>query len=244
MRRLFTFLAMVLLVSSLGLSTVTRTGTPTLLQSSTDPDSGACTVPADCTLVVAYFGYYGTVNRVISACDINSVAFTHVITQSDNTGYGYTSIWYLINPATGAQTFSWDWDGAVTTGANIYLVYYKGVNTASPIRGSGFAANAANPSESSSFNTAVGDLIQLVVYSGDGADAQADPADKGQTEILDSGVYNASEIAIGEKAGTSGTTTTWSSGEYDSHCAISITVAAASSYIPTIIITEESYKDK
>jgi hypothetical protein len=154
---------------------------------------------------------------------INGVNFTKVIDWTADYDHRYTHIYRLSNPSTGSQAFSWEW-GGVWNG-NIYcLVYYKGVDTISPIRDSD---SDYDIDSSVILTTAAGDLVVGIVGDTSGTDPTAAPGGSGQTEIIDSAEFNGLEASVGEELATGASVTFNCTGSsYETLCACALIPAA------------------
>ena len=185
-----------------------RTGSITLIQSSDqNPAAQNITVPADATLCLVAAGYFNsTTGMDFTTLTLNGVAFTSVGAQNNTTEVGYANMWVLANPATGIQSLDWAWSNAPSLGANIFVVFYKDADTSAPIRGFDVQAGVGwdDTITTDAFATSVDDTVLCIGYGGGPVDAAAGA---GQTEIADSGQFNFSYAALGEKAGVAGTTT-------------------------------------
>lgn len=112
-----------------------------VVTSSADSGSASITVPADCDCaVIIACGWTGgaRVLMPMTTASINSVNSTSAQSSNDN-AFEKIDLRYLVNPATGAQTFAWDFGdtGAITEGAIFIIAYFKNVDDAAPIVNSG-----------------------------------------------------------------------------------------------------------
>lgn len=207
-----------------------RTGSITQIQNSSTSDSQSVTVPSDavlCIVAAAAFTYGGV---DFSSLTLDGEGFTQVNAyQNVGAESGDTVIWRLTNPSTGSQTLAWTWDAALTEGANIFVVFYKDVDTTSPITGSATGTASNGSSTSGSFSSSTNDLCLCVGYSYDTTDCDGGYG-ANQSEIADSTVFNSCQGALGEKAGVSGTTTMQVGGAYTSIVACSIAGTSGTEY--------------
>src|SRR5882762_7830275 len=120
---------------------------PGLGSANTGTVSTTITVPSDAELVVVGWSGFSNTSSFFSSGSMTftkggaDTAMTSVAggdTAGSNWGAGY---FYLVLPDTGAnKTLKWDWLGtAVADSANnvCSVTFWKGLNTASPTRGTG-----------------------------------------------------------------------------------------------------------
>jgi hypothetical protein len=158
-------------------STVEQTGSlfrTTGSASNTGTFFGTFTVPGDCTLVLAGViananldgtGVFETVSMMKGG-----VMTPMVKLESADKVHGWmTALFYMVNPDVGAGlTADWDWIGTdpIVTDSQLTLTFWKGVDTADPIRDS--AATSAQieevPVETPMLTNREGDLV--VAYFG------------------------------------------------------------------------------
>lgn len=143
---------------------------PGLGSGNTGTVSSTITVPADAELVVVGWSGFSNTSGFFSSggmtftkggvdTAMNSVAGGD--TAGSNWGAGY---FYLVLPDTGSnKTLKWDWLGAgVADSANnvCSVTFWKGIDTASPVRGSSAGQSGTTPPYTSGTITAAsGDLI-------------------------------------------------------------------------------------
>lgn len=122
---------------------VTRTGAVANWGDASNASSHAVTVPADAEIcVLAVIGFQADLQFLSlpdAAPTINGVAMTQQQTNVDPSDGNQTVIYTLVNPPTGAQTLAWNWKGAgtFTDGGQYNVAFYKGVDTANPVRSKG-----------------------------------------------------------------------------------------------------------
>lgn len=158
-----------------GAAAIERTGTPDQWGSTENDDTHSVTVPADATLAVLIMaGQEDSTNYLsedVATLTINSVSMTLAYGE-DSTTWGMAAIWYLANPSTGSQTLEWDFEGtsadASDYGIQFYLVYYKGVNTSSPIDGTGGEQASDGDATTGSLTADSGDALIAVGMGLDG----------------------------------------------------------------------------
>lgn len=115
---------------------IERTGTAVTIGSYNNSDSQSITVPADCTLAVISVADANAAGTV----SINSVNATFDVSASDN----WLRVYHLPSPSTGSQTFAWS-GFPLMSGLAVIIAFYKGVDTASPVRDSDSAVGSSSP---------------------------------------------------------------------------------------------------
>ena len=115
-----------------------RTGTASEVDAGAAQSSSvSVTVPSDCTLIIAQWDYYdGGSGGPMTSIDLDSVNFTLPVNEGDSGNNVGLGLGWLLNPATGSQTFAWDWGsgGAKSEGGLITLTYIKDHHATDPIR--------------------------------------------------------------------------------------------------------------
>lgn len=157
---------------------ITRTGSVSEIESTANSGSQSITVPSDATLiVVTVTGYTSgeTATRLTSGTLTlagNSLT-AQVVAAAGTTDYDLAGVFYRVNPATGSQTLAWDWNGTATwtDGGHIIYAFYKGVDTASPIKDSDTATQAGASSTATAttptLTASSGDMIFSGLYAWD-----------------------------------------------------------------------------
>lgn len=150
---------------------ITRTGSVTQFNATTgNTGTQGVTVPADAEIMV--FGVTGYPDGGEASyfsggsVSLNGSAFTAVAGDANNSAFE-GSLFYLTLPSTGSQTLSWDWlgAGAITSlGPKGAYAFYKGIDTASPVRDSDGAQAAADPHTTKSLTAVTNDLIVAFGY--------------------------------------------------------------------------------
>lgn len=200
-----------------------RTGTASTVRADgSDNSSTSVTVPSDATAVVALYNYWdNNTNAGAPTFSINSVNMTsqaHIGDVSDKPAVGVQT---LANPATGSQTFAWDWGGASgarAEGGTIYLVYVKGVDTSDLVRDAQADSEASDPAPTVTINSNTSDLViaEGSAYTG------TDPGTDG-TQFIDNDDYNSVACDVTEvTAGASTTTVDLTNHYYSTIVAISL----------------------
>ena len=214
------------------------------------------TVPTDCELIVITNAYYLDNNSKMTFATIDDGVedFTEGanLTASSNVN-GSASIFYLANPSTGSQTLTTTHANgdSVDDRAATNVLYFKGVDTTSPIRDSDTAIGSSPYSTAQTITSASmscnnGDYGLVTGFSYQ-ANPDSAPSGSGQTEIIDE-YYGSSSFrnSVGYKNITStGTTTMQQYGVYPSLAAIIIAVAAggATTIEPSISDTATATED-
>jgi hypothetical protein len=207
--------------------------------------STTITVPADAELVVVGWSGFSTTATFFSTGSMTftkggvDTAMTAVGGADSNTSFYQATMFYLVLPDTGSNmTLKWDWLGtaaASDTSSLCSVTFWKGIDTASPVRGTGGAQAASTPITTGTIPAASGDLIiawvagsvanvegtvdswtnlgllaNLTHATGaDGAWATGSPS--GNTTVTaatDTSIDDAGIVAASFKAAAGGTTTT------------------------------------
>lgn len=154
-------------------SAVSRTGSVTTIKNGANSGSQAVTVPADATLAVVTIEGYNPTTDIITgnAPTLGGTATTLAKFQRDSAADGnQVGIFTLGSPAIGSQTFAWNWGGSAAwaDGGQMNVVFYKGVNTTTPVGaiGGGFTENAAanTPASAGTLTASSGDAIVAASY--------------------------------------------------------------------------------
>lgn len=157
-------------VSSDG-NSVTEVGSRLLFGSNANSGTQAITIDAETEAIILFVGAYDGTGANYTSPDadpsIDSDAFT-LIESEESASSAQGAIYVLLNPSTGSQTFSWDWQDADTMndGANFALISVKDCDTtggaAGVLRDSDSAVGGA-PITSATVTAETGDLL-LAVY--------------------------------------------------------------------------------
>jgi hypothetical protein len=218
-------------VGSAPMADVTRTGTAEDLNSPNQTGSQTITVPADCTcVVITASGYYGSGDGIFGAGQIyglggadfaGSTKFSVGASgaSADIPSSGQVCISYLVNPSTGSQTLRWSLPAAANEGVNAKILYYKNIDTGSPLTDSDvqLSVNA----DLTGLTAGASDMMVGVGYKYGGAFTSVN--DSGQTE-LNNDVYNSAANGTAEKLG--GTGFYFTGGDYTICCAIVLKAAS------------------
>ena len=204
---------------------IERTGTYIQIDSWNETGSQSITVPNDAELMLVFIGGYSVagVNWMEAGeYSLNSVSLSLIAHTSDQTDNEQVAAWRLVNPATGSQTFAWDHNtgASLGDGATFIILFYKGVDTTSPIRDSG-TAGAAGDVTGVVFES--GDMIVGAVASYQDAITSAD--DDGQTEIVLTEVFSNLGMGVGEELSEGDFYTTGGT----AMSAVAVVIAAAAS---------------
>lgn len=147
---------------------VTRTGSVIEVDSSANSGSQSITVPSDAEIMVVSAGGYasGTPNFMGGFPPTIGGAGMTLGRDDDNNGSLLLQcIFYKVSPATGSQTFAWDWSGtsAPNLGIQMNIAFYKGIDTASPIGATAGAQDGDNSATTGSMTVANGDAVFIAV---------------------------------------------------------------------------------
>lgn len=158
---------------------VTQTGSTTqytIGNANTGTVSTTITVPADAEFVVVGITHYSsTVSTILSNGSMTftkggvDTAMTSATTDGDSTTSAMmVAMYYMALPDTGSnKTLKWDWAGAGTLSQASGLVsvtFWKGVDTASPIRSVSGTQSTALPYVTATLTAVSGDLV--IAYAG------------------------------------------------------------------------------
>lgn len=186
---------------------ITQTGSITRLANSSGYSAAsgtisAITVPSDAELMlIAVSCYHGTSNTssASGSFDIGGNASVGV-------GGGLSSNWqcalhYILQPATGTQNLDWQWGGGAGSAMGdpaVLLAYwfYKGVDTASPIRDSDGAQASGTTATTPTLTAASGDLIVAAAASFNVAQADVTFSFSGATVLSNLVNYTYADLAL------------------------------------------------
>jgi hypothetical protein len=210
---------------------ISRTGTFTEVDSSVQSSSISITIPADAEILVVLVEGYALSSAIFGAnsMTINGLAMTRAIFYDADSNVHGTAIYYRVSPPTGSQTLAWSWSNALTLGAIMACVCYKGIDTASPIVDA--KANHVNASNTTISVTALTHGANDLTVGVAGCDSSGTPDvdTGGQTKILESATFNGAKVAVAEIV-NSGTFTALTC-DFPSACAVVLAVSSVS-YTP------------
>lgn len=155
---------------------IVRTGSVSTFEFSENAHSTAVTVPADaefCFVGVTGYDLGPTASYFSSGTlTLGGQAMT-AIAGDGNSGMFMGAVFYKTLPLTGSQTLAWDWAGTSNAGNGVmFLVaFYKGLDTASPIRSQDAGQQAANPHATGTLTALSGDLIVAWMWQFASADS-------------------------------------------------------------------------
>lgn len=144
---------------------VTRTGSVTKITSSANSGSQAVTVPADAQLAIVAPGGVpnAAVNNYFSGTPPTIAGAATTLRRDDDANGNLLCqcIFTYTSPPTGSQTFAWDWSGTNTLslGAFIWVAFYTGVDTTTPIGATGGSQDADSSATTGSLALTSGDAI-------------------------------------------------------------------------------------
>src|SRR5262245_290966 len=152
---------------------ITQTGSVSYFHTGTTTNTGTAsstiTVPSDAQLVIACLSSFDGVAAYYSTGSVTftkggtDTAMSLGIAGDDDTGVWMSSLWYLVAPDTGSnKSLKWDWSGSGSSDDNTTLAisFWKGIDTASPVRDADRGHGASAPPYTTPTLTAQsGDLI-------------------------------------------------------------------------------------
>lgn len=220
---------------------VERTGTAVNINTSSDSGSQSITVPSDATLAVVFFGGYIAAGTHLASDVTLTLGGTTMTNVGHNPGTtsGVDGIWirHLVNPATGSQTFGWSTGRTFQYGILITIVFYRGVDTATPIKSSSLIDTINTPTASiTGLTYATGDMMVGGVQS----DTVPTVTGDGQTSINVSsqGAKGGGYLGVAEEASTGAF---YCSGlEYSGLGAVVIAAGGAVTLSPPVIASTSS----
>jgi hypothetical protein len=118
-------------------------------------------------MIVGVGGYDGTAGWFTNgSVTIGGAAMTAISGGDASTSAFMGAMFYKVLPPTGTQTFAWDLQGTNVPADGNYWVwaFYKGIDTASPIRDSDASQQAGNPHTSKTLTAIAGDLIVAFMW--------------------------------------------------------------------------------
>lgn len=131
--------------------------------------SSTITVPVDAEFVIATWSGFSTTANFFSTGSMTftkggvDTAMTAVSGADSNTSLWQAAMFYLALPDTGAsKTLKWDWVGVGTASDPATLctvTFWKGMDTSSPVRGTGGAQASGAPWTTGTITALSGDLI-------------------------------------------------------------------------------------
>lgn len=199
---------------------VVRTGSVTTIQSAISPASQSVTVPEDAELVVVSVGGYENVTNVFSSGTVTLGGQALSVADADgdaSTADTMAVQFYRVNPLTGSQSLVWTWVGEADpdAGAVLHVSFYKGLDTASPIRWSGATQN----DDSIAATAFPGDMVVAVGASEDSAHTWTNA-----TEAADT-LFNNEVVSLAEVAATGDVTVSFDGATFPSIAALTLRVA-------------------
>lgn len=186
----------------------TRIGSWTRYTSSADPFTQAITVPSGAELMVVLSGYYDTGAAAPTAVTQNAVTMSEWSRVTSDVGE-QTAAWTLVNPTTG--DFVFNHPGAIDEGAHFWVSFWEDVDIA------GTPVTALTPDVDGANNATVttgtgtantGDVAVGIVCSF-GTDALDITG-----EVDFGAAFNSNQTAIGEIAGSGGSVSFSSVGDF------------------------------
>jgi hypothetical protein len=174
---------------------VVRTGTPVLIQNSSQSGSQSITIPSDCqTIVVAISAYKNSTNWIATnPCTIDGSNVTTVRKTDSTSAINQNWLGYILNATTGSKTFAWDMGTTFTFGLNISIIFYKNVDLDSPLVSSNLTTT--DGADVTGLTAGATDMMVGIVSSEGG---NATVTDNSQTEISVTS-YNSEYHGVAEK---------------------------------------------
>ena len=175
--------------------------------------SQSVTVPANTDFALAFIsGWRSGTNPSVSSISLGGTAMTSVGSSvSDADGAAYM---YYVNTTSGTKTFASTQSNSWTEGGKAVLLYFSGVDQASPIR-SNSAQNASGTTtlSFSGMTSQTGDMAVLQIQGYSSVNADVDLS--GQTKIFENAVaFNSEYNAAAYKTATGTTIDLSGSGNY------------------------------
>lgn len=204
---------------------VTRTGTAATVNASTNSGSASVTVPADCTGIAVFFNAWDAGAMTLTSMTLGGAAITIDQNLPSSGDAACVGVGHIVNPATGSQTFAWDWSGTGAPGESgvFHLVFLKDVNTSDPISDSDAltSATGAATTHSLTLTTAATDYCVGAIFAYLNGPTGA-PSGSDQTVFIDSYSFNNYSSDVFEEATTDSPSTVMNAtGEYAALVAIS-----------------------
>ena len=183
---------------------IVRTGTEITINTASPDSSQSITVPSDAQIAIAFLSAYSSSVTIANpTLTLAGTGLTRLVATGVVSTYNSASLEYMLNPPTGSQTLAWDFTswfgGSSEAGCHIVVVFYKGIDTATPFKDSDGGQNLGNIT---GLTYATGDMmVGGVASDGTGIDV----AVSGQTQIHESSVDAIATqfvLAVGEKLST------------------------------------------
>lgn len=132
--------------------------------STANTGSFSASVPSDATLaIVGVSGYVGSGGGYFTdgGMTLGGTSMSEVTGGDADTAFFMGTLFYLVSPATGTQTIAWDWEGTGTAEHAVVLVYgfYKGIDTADPVRDTYGTQNATGTYATDTMTAVSGDWV-------------------------------------------------------------------------------------
>jgi hypothetical protein len=131
--------------------------------------SSAITVPADAEIVIVgvsgyapFVSYFSNGNMTFTKGGVNTTMVSVTNNGDSDTTAFMSAMFYLVSPDTGTnKILKWDWDGTSVSDTNskISVIFFKGIDTSSPVRDTDGEQAANMPYTTPSLTAQSGDLI-------------------------------------------------------------------------------------
>lgn len=217
-----------------------RTGTPVTVNASANSGSTSVTVPADCTGIAVFFNAWISGAVTLTSMTLNGASITIDQNLPSSGDAACVGVGHIVNPATGSQTFAWDWSGTGAIGESgvFHLVFLKDVNTSDPISDHDAltSATAAATTHSLTLTTAATDFCLGAIFAYLNGPT-GDPTSSDQTVFIDSYLFNNySSDVFQENTTDSPSTVMNATGEYASLAAISWKAAGGNAFTQSAVL--------
>ena len=193
---------------------VTRTGTAVTIANTNQSFSQAITVPADAQIAVVVAAIWRYQTNWIAANPVSLGGSTLTTVRKTDTTSDNNQLWlgYLALPATGSQTLSVNWGAVPTGGANIAVVFYKGIDTSDPIR-----ASAVQTTSWTNLTTGLTASAGDMMFGGVASDSAVTVTANGQTQVANN---LGASIYLGTAQKDGGTSFQFTGGDYTTVAAL------------------------
>lgn len=206
----------------------TQVGSVIQVQGAATTGSDSITIHAEATCLVLFvFQYSGGVSNTLDFADLNLVDFTLLVNTAEGGGIQGRVIGVLLNPATGSQTFAWEWFNATNEGGGFVIIQYKDVDLAAAVRDSDSDGVTADnlPGPLTLDSTTTDEVVGAAMCSDSNPGDSPNLGISGQTVILNDWGYTIHEtdVAVVDSPGA----TTTSFGMQDSSATLEYSAISA-----------------
>lgn len=212
---------------------VTQTGSTQFFGlSGANPAAQSISVPSDAQLAVFWWSGWDPTNVARSGnITLGGVNLTIQFELAGNGTVNMIGVATLVNPPTGTQNLDWAFTADCDEGPIVAIEFYKGVDTATPVRDADGTAETA-ATATNTLTTQATDYVRLFTDSFGTGVANAAPGGSGQTQLATTD-FNSESAAVGveDTTGASSTTVT-ASGDFVSLASIAIIAGTATAVNP------------